>query len=117
MTTKELSEKINQVLSATRCYLFRLEKNGKIQRVYPQRHKVKTLWKVVGKEYNLVPVIDSLHSIILLLKNQGPLNSNKLSKKLNMGKGTINKNLRKLQIEGKLKIIYRNREGCWWDVA
>ncbi len=117
MATEEIALKINRVFSATRRYLYRLERKGKIERVYPQRHKVKTLWKVLGQEYKNIPKIDSLYSISLILERYGPLNSNKLSEILGKNKATINRNLNELQAQGKVRVIKSDINGYWWDLA
>lgn len=115
LTTEELSEGINRNLSMTRTYLFRLEKQDKIERVFPQRHKVKTLWKCKNKECKK-PEIDSLYSLPEVLSD-GPKTASLLSKRLDKNTSTIRRNLIKLKKEKIVKVIRRDSRGLWWGLA
>ncbi len=115
LTTEELSSEISRNLSMTRNYLFRLEKSGKIERVFPQRHKVKTLWKCKNKEYE-IPLTESLNSIPEILSD-GSKTSNLISEILNKDRTLVIKNLHKLKKQNKVKIIKRDSQGFWWGLV
>ena len=98
----------------SKTYLFRLEKDRLIERVFPQRHKVKTLWKCKGKKCE-VPQIDSLYSIIDLL-SKGPKSVGFLSRKLERDITTIRRNLRGLEAKKIVKIERYEKNAIWWKL-
>ena len=115
LTTEELSESIDRNLSMTRTYLFRLEKQDKIERVFPQRHKVKTLWKCKNRECETAE-IDSLYSLPGILSD-GPKTASLLSERVNKNTSIIRRNLIKLKKENIVKIIRRDSHGLWWGLV
>jgi predicted transcriptional regulator len=111
LTTEEISELIKRNLSMTRNYLFRLEKENLVERAYPQRHKVKTMWKIKGREC-IVPHGDSLYSICDILSKE-PSTAEEITKKLDRQVTTIRKNLRFLKSHKKIKSTKSGRSTVW----
>ena len=115
LTTEELSKRIDRSLQMTRAYLFKMEKRDKIERVFPQRHKVKTLWRYKNKQCK-TPEIDSLYSIPRILSH-GPRTTSFLSKKLGKDVSTVRKNLMMLKEMGGVEVIRCDSHGSLWGLA
>jgi len=118
MTTEELSFLIKRVLSRTRRWLYKFEKEGLIERVFSQKHGVRTIWKIKNSQPQKFPIADPVNTIPFLIKNNGkPMNIQEIASKYGYSYTTTSIYLKDLERRRLIKKLGRNRHGILWTSA
>lgn len=114
-STVEISKRIKRNRSNTSRWLRALEKEKKVKRLFPTRHKTEVTWTLINYEGDYIPYHDVYHAIPIILKNN-PKTFDDLSKNFKLSKSHILKCLRKLKNEDDVKIIKGIKDSSSWFI-